>query len=66
MRFDCEFEHRETGERRTIAVQLTADEEHKAGGADLYLFAYALRHAYGEAPAGFLHVQHGVRAAAVH
>ena len=61
MRFECEFQHPKTGERRTIAAQLTADEVTHAGGTDLYLFAYALRHAHREAPAGFLHIANGVR-----
>ncbi len=56
MRDECEFVHTKTSKTRTIAVQLTADEVEKAGGQDLILRAYAMRHAYREAPAGFLHV----------
>ena len=37
-------------------MQLTAIEVEKAGGQDLILRAHAMRHAYREAPAGFLHV----------
>ncbi len=65
MRIECEFRNPATGETRLIAVQLTADEIDRAGGRELYEQAYALRHAYREAPAGFYHVARGVRAAAV-
>lgn len=66
MKFDCAFEHRDTGERRVIPVQITPDEVEKAGGQELYLHAYALRRAYREASVGFLHVANGVRKIAVH
>ena len=56
MRYEIAFEHPETGEQRAITVELTADEVAKAGhGIDLFLHAYALRHGYAIAPAGFLH-----------
>jgi hypothetical protein len=60
MRFECDFEHRDTGEHRTISVTLTADEVEMSEAApepELYAMAYALRHAYGEMPEGFLHTE---------
>jgi hypothetical protein len=62
MRFSCEFEHRDTGEHKTIPVALTAEqvrsvEAIRGGDAALLAMAYALNHAYREVPKGFLHTQ---------
>lgn len=61
MRFNCEFEHRETGEHKTVPVVLTAEQvasvEAAAGDAQLLAMAYALNHAYREVPRGFLHTE---------
>lgn len=61
MRFSCEFEHRDTGEHRTVPVALTAEQVNSvnaaAGDAALLAMAYALNHAYREVPKGFLHTE---------
>ncbi len=64
-RFECDFANSE-GETRVISVQLTAAEIEKAGGRELYLWAYALKHAYASAPAGYCHVARGIHAVAAH
>lgn len=65
MRFRCHFVNRETDERKEIVAHLAEAEcksveslrKHKGSEtADVYAEAYALRHAYAEAPNGFLHV----------
>ena len=64
MRFSCEFEHRDTGECKTIVAALSLAEcqsieslrKHSGSEtADLTAEAYALRKAYSEAPTGFRH-----------
>ena len=59
MRFNCNFQHRDTGECKTIPVALTAEQvrsvQATAGDAALLAEAYALSHAYREVPMGFLH-----------
>lgn len=65
-RFNCEFSDPKTGETRVIAVELNADEIEKAGGCELYVQAYVLRHGYRAAPNGFCHIRGGIRAIAVH
>jgi len=65
MRHSCEFVNPITDERMTVIAQLTADEiksverlRGQNGDADLIARAYALKHAYAQAPKGFLHL-HG-------
>jgi hypothetical protein len=59
MRYTCEFEHKDTGECKTVVVALSAEEvrsvESLTNHADLHACAYVLRHAYAEVPKGFLH-----------
>jgi hypothetical protein len=59
MRYTCEFEHKDTGEFKTVVVALSAEEvrsvESLTDHADLHAQAYVLRHAYAEVPKGFLH-----------
>jgi hypothetical protein len=64
MRYQCQFEHRATGECKTVVASLSAEEcrsieslrRHKGNEtADVTAEAYALRKAYSEVPAGFLH-----------
>jgi hypothetical protein len=62
VRYNCEFEHRDTGEHKTIPVALTAEQVKSVeaiGGGDATLLAqaYALNHAYREVPKGFLHTE---------
>jgi hypothetical protein len=61
MRFSCEFEHRKTGERKTIMATLTAEEVRCVQGltehAEINAMAFALKHAYAEVPKGFLHTE---------
>jgi hypothetical protein len=61
MQYTCEFEHKDTGERKTVVVALSAEEvcsvESLTDHADLHACAYALRHAYAEVPKGFLHTE---------
>lgn len=66
MRYEVDFANPKTGETRVIAVQLALQEIEKAEGQDLVLRAYAVRHAYREAPAGFLHVAGGQRPLRAH
>lgn len=69
MKFQCEFQNKKTGERRTATITLTSDEVAKARAADnveLHAQAYALRHAYRQigaaaARAGMLHMPGEVR-----
>ncbi len=59
MKFSCNFQHRDTGECKTVPVALTAEQvksvQAAAGDAVLLAEAYALSHAYREVPKGFLH-----------
>jgi hypothetical protein len=64
VRYNCDFEHRDTGEHKTIPVALTAEQvksvEAIRGAADqatVLAMAYALNHAYREVPHGFLHTK---------
>jgi hypothetical protein len=61
MRYNCEFEHKDTGECKTVIAALSAEEvrsvESLTDHADLYAFAYALRHAYAAVADGFLHTK---------
>jgi hypothetical protein len=61
MRFNCEFEHRNTGERKTVIAALSAEEvravESLTEHVEVKAMAYALRHAYAEVPTGFLHLK---------
>jgi hypothetical protein len=61
MRFSCEFEHRSTGESKTIVSALSAAEvewvKALSKDADVIAEAYALRHAYAELPAGWCHTK---------
>jgi hypothetical protein len=64
MRFNCTFEHRDTGERKTVPVALSAEEVRSVEAvralgdyAVLFAEAYALSHAYREVPRGFLHTE---------
>jgi hypothetical protein len=70
VRFECDFTNPDNRRQRvTIPVELTPDEvriirmlhrEH-APNVELTTQAYALKHAYAQAPEGFRHVQNGVR-----
>jgi hypothetical protein len=64
--FECTFEHPGTGKQRVIEVEVTAVELAKASDSELYQHAFALKHAYRVAPAGFLHVRDGIRALPIH
>ena len=44
MRFDAEFRNINTGASRVVSVDVTTQEVEKAGGNELYLQAYAMRH----------------------
>ena len=59
MRYNCEFEHRDTGECKKIVSALSAAEvasvKALSKDADVVAAAMALRHAYAEVPRGFLH-----------
>lgn len=61
MRFNCDFEHRDTGECRTIVAALSAVEvgsiKALTKDADVIAEAMALRHAYAGLPAGWLHTK---------
>jgi hypothetical protein len=61
MRFNCDFEHRDTGECRTIVAALSAVEvgsiKALTKDADVIAEAIALRHAYAELPAGWCHTK---------
>jgi hypothetical protein len=70
MRFTCAFvDPDRRAEEIEIAVELTPDETrivrllHREGApsAQLTTEAYALKHAYAQAPSGYRHVQNGVR-----
>ncbi len=59
MRFSCQFERKNTGERRRVVVvlsgaEVSSVEKLHASAWDL-AHTYALRHAYGEVPKGFTH-----------
>jgi hypothetical protein len=70
MRFECDFVSLDDQRRKvTIPVELTPDEvrvirmlhrEH-APDAELTTHAYALKHAYAQAPDGFQHITGGIR-----
>jgi hypothetical protein len=70
VKFACAFVHPDRrAEEIEIAVELTPDEcriirmlhrEH-APNVELTTHAYALKHAYAQAPEGFRHVRNGVR-----
>jgi hypothetical protein len=58
MKFECDFQNPKTHARRAVTVDLTRDEvaaSRAAEDPDLYAQAYALKRAYREIPAGFLH-----------
>jgi hypothetical protein len=66
MRFNCEFEHQDTGECKTIVAALSLMEcrsieslrKHKGSEtADVTAQAYALKRAYSEVPLGFRHTE---------
>lgn len=61
MHFNCDFEHRDTGERKTIVSALSNVEiaSVKALSKDAVVVAeaMALRHAYAELPAGWCHTK---------
>jgi hypothetical protein len=59
-RFTCEFENHETGEQRSIEVDLPRDELERAGDNELHAQALVLRRAYRIAPRGFAHVPGGI------
>jgi hypothetical protein len=69
MRFEADFRHEEGDREITIYGRLTRRELEtlawfrESGRADpeVTAMAMALRHAYREAPAGFLHIKAGVR-----
>jgi hypothetical protein len=63
MKYRCCFLIRETDEQKIIVASLSAVEAQSIedmraaadSTADIHAEAYALRHAYGEVPDGFLH-----------
>jgi hypothetical protein len=59
MRYVCSFEHRATGEHKSVVAALSAEEvcsvESLTENAEVVAMAYALRAAYREVPVGFLH-----------
>jgi hypothetical protein len=59
VRYNCDFEHKDTGECKQIIAALSAAEvasvKALSKDADVVAMAMALRHAYGEVPKGFLH-----------
>jgi hypothetical protein len=59
MRFSCEFEHRDTGEYKSVVAALTAEEVRSVKSltenVEVVAMAYALKRAYAEVPKGFLH-----------
>jgi hypothetical protein len=63
VKFNCEFEHRSTGARKTIVAALSAEQIKSveaictADQATVLAMAYALNHAYREVPHGFLHTK---------
>jgi hypothetical protein len=66
MRFNCEFEHQDTGECKTVSASLSLAEcqsiealrRHKGSEtAKVTAEAYALRKAYAEVPTGFRHTE---------
>jgi hypothetical protein len=61
MRYNCCFEHKDSGACKSVVAALTAEEvrsvESLTENADIVAMAYALRHAYREVPQGFLHTE---------
>jgi hypothetical protein len=61
MNFNCEFEHLDTGESKTIVSTLSTEEvqsvEALTKDAEVIAMAMALRHAYAEVPIGFRHTK---------
>jgi len=61
MRFNCEFEHLDTGECKTVLSSLSPGEVKSIKAlmenADVVAAAMALRHAYAEVPNGFRHTR---------
>jgi len=61
VRYSCDFEHRDTGARKTIVAALSAEQIKSveaictADQAAVLAMAYALNKAYREVPKGFLH-----------
>jgi hypothetical protein len=60
MRFECPFAN-SSGDELVVPVELSADEVENAGGVELYLHAFALRHAYKLVPPGFRHIANSVK-----
>jgi hypothetical protein len=59
VRYNCEFEHKDTGEHKTVVSTLSAEEVRSVKAltkdAELISMSMALRSAYREVPKGFLH-----------
>jgi hypothetical protein len=55
MRYQVNLVNPETAVRIAVLVRLADEEIAKSGGSELYLCAFALRHAYQNGPAGFVH-----------
>jgi hypothetical protein len=75
VRFECDFtDPDDRSQELTIEVELTADEVrvirmlHREHAADVQLTteAYALKHAYAQAPDGFQHISGGIRQLVTH
>jgi hypothetical protein len=70
MRFECDFVSLDDQRQvMTIPVELTPDEvrvirmlhRERASDVELTTHAYALKHAYAQAPEGFEHIRGGIR-----
>jgi hypothetical protein len=70
MKFECDFsDPDDRSQQVTIPVELTPDEVrviralHREGDphVEVKTKAYALKHAYAQAPDGFQHIQGGIR-----
>jgi hypothetical protein len=75
MRFECDFVSLDDQRQQvTIPVELTPDEvrvirmlhRQHAPDVELTTHAYALKHAYAQAPDGFQHISGGIRQLIVH
>jgi hypothetical protein len=69
VRFECDFVSLDDQRQVTIPVELTPDEvrvirmlyRERASDVELTTHAYALKHAYAQAPEGFQHISGGIR-----
>jgi hypothetical protein len=70
MKFECDFaDPHDRSQQITVAIELTPDEvrvlrmlhRERAPQAELTAHAMVLKHGYQQAPAGYQHVQGGIR-----